>query len=93
MNTFPHFSYKNGSPTRLLIAFTEGFEQWMSNSYFNSLLEKKNSPPKIYKLNCLTKVCTGHSVLASYRLSRKSEVYNRNKKACQRTKQREKNNK
>lgn len=92
MKTFPHFSYKNGSPRRLLIAFTERFEQWMSNSYFNSLLEKKKiSPPKIYKLNCLTKVCTGHSVLASYRLSRKSEVYNRNKtKACQRTKQREK---
>lgn len=44
MKTFPHFSYKNGSPRRLLIAFTERFEQWMSNSYFNSLLEKKNFP-------------------------------------------------
>lgn len=39
----------------------------------------KKSPPKIYKLNCLTKVYTGHSILASYRLSRKFEVYNRNK--------------
>lgn len=51
MKTFPHFSYKNGSPTRLLIAFTEGFEQWMSNSYFNSLLEQKKIPhPKYINL-------------------------------------------
>lgn len=42
MKTFSHFSYKNGSPRRLLIAFTEGFEQWMSNSFFfNSLFKKK----------------------------------------------------
>jgi len=75
IKTFSHFSYKNGSPKGLLIAFTEGFEQWMSNS----LLSFKKSPPKIYKLNCLTKVYTGHNILASYRLSRKFEVYNQNK--------------
>lgn len=44
------------------------------------ILSLKKSPPKIYKLNCLTKICTGHSVLASYRLSRKFEVYIQNKK-------------
>lgn len=44
------------------------------------VLSLKKSPPKIYKLNCLTKICTGHSVLASYRLSRKFEVYIQNKK-------------
>jgi len=60
---FSHFSYKNGSPKGLLIAFTEGFEQWMSSSYV--FLSLKKSPPKIYKLNCLTKVYTGHNILAS----------------------------
>lgn len=32
IKTFSHCRYKNGSPKGLLIAFTEGFEQWMSNS-------------------------------------------------------------
>lgn len=41
---------------------------------------KKKIPTQIYKLNCLTKVYTGHNILASYRLSRKFEVYNQNKK-------------
>lgn len=40
IKTFSHFSYKNGSPKGLLIAFTEGFEQWMFNSYRISLLKK-----------------------------------------------------
>lgn len=44
----------------------------------------KQSPTQIYKLNCLSKVCTGHNILASYRLSRKSEVYNQNKKPVRR---------
>lgn len=93
IKTFSHFSYKNGSPKGLLIAFTEGFEQWMSNSLRISLFKKKKkSPPKIYKLNCLTKVYTGHNILASYRLSRKFEVYNRNKKPV-RKQNRKKNNK
>lgn len=55
------------------------------------ILSLKKSQPKIYKLNCLTKVCTGHNILASYRLSRKFEVYNQNKKSVR--KQTEKNNK
>lgn len=52
MKTFSHFSYKNGSPRRLLIAFTEGFEQWMSNSFFLilSLKKKKNPHPKYINL-------------------------------------------
>lgn len=41
---------------------------------------KKKIPTQIYKLNCLTKIYTGHNILASYRLSRKFEVYNQNKK-------------
>lgn len=44
----------------------------------------KQSPTQIYKLNCLSKVCTGHNILASYRLSRKTEVYNQNKKPVRR---------
>ena len=51
IKTFSHFSYKNGSPRGLLIAFTEGFEQWMSNSYRNSLFKKKKIPhPKYINL-------------------------------------------
>lgn len=57
---------------------------------FLSLL--KQSPTQIYKLNCLSKVCTGHNILASYRLSRKSEVYNQNEKSLSEDKT-EKNNK
>lgn len=82
IKTFSHFSYKNGSTRGLLIAFTEGFEQWMSNASPLSFL--KQSPTQIYKLDCLPKVCTGLNILASYRLSRKSEVYNQNKKPVRR---------
>lgn len=49
IKTFSHFSYKNGSPTGLLIAFTEGFEQWMSNSQRISLF-LKNPHPKYINL-------------------------------------------
>lgn len=45
IKTFSHFSYKNGSPKGLLIAFTEGFEQWMFNSYRISLFKKNKKIP------------------------------------------------
>lgn len=86
IKTFSHCSYKIGSARGLLIAFTEGFEQWMSNSYLNSLFFLKKNPHPKY-INCLSKVCTGLNILASYRLSRKTEVYNQNKKGCQKIKQ------
>lgn len=79
IKTFSHCSYKKMGHLK---GFSLHSQKDLNSGCLtvNVFLSLKKIPTQIYKLNCLTKVYTGHNILASYRLSRKFEVYNQNKK-------------